>query len=146
MKKSLLLTAAFLALPGFAFAQEGTIEANTLGGLLRSIIVFINEYLIPFLWALAFLMFLFGVYQFFIAGGADEEKRSQGKQFAVWGIIAFFVMSSLWGIINLFNDSFQFGNENTPSIPTFNTSGQRSPSPAPSTNGGPTGDPGSLFY
>lgn len=122
MKKSLLLASAFLAFPGFAFAQEGTIEADTLGGLLRSIIVFINDYLIPFLWAIAFLIFIWGVFQYFVAGGADEEKRSQGRQFVIWSVIAFFVMSSLWGIVNLLDGTFKFGNENTPDIPTFDTS------------------------
>ncbi len=123
MKKSLLLAGAFLVLPGFARAQApaGTIGGNTLGDLLRRVIVFINDYLIPFLWAIAFLMFIWGVFQYFIAGGADEEKRSQGRQFVIWSVIAFFVMSSLWGIVNLLDGTFQFGNENTPDIPTFDT-------------------------
>ena len=122
MKKSLLLLGALLLpVSAGAQAQAGTIGGNTLGELLRSIIVFINAYLVPFLWALAFFMFLWGVFQYFIAGGADEEKRSQGRQFVIWSVIAFFVMSSLWGIVNLLDGTFTFGNENTPDIPTFDT-------------------------
>ena len=123
MKKTLLITSAFLSVPLMTFAQApaGTIGGNTLGDLLLSIIVFINSYVVPFIWAIAFLIFLWGVFQYFIAGGADEEKRSQGRQFVIWSVIAFFVMSSLWGIVNLLDGTFTFGNESTPDIPTFDT-------------------------
>lgn len=116
---SLIASASVLVLPLIAGAQTGEIKSSTLGELLRSIIDFINSTLIPFIWAIAFIVFIYGVFQYFIAGGANEEKRDQGKQLVVWGIIAFFVMSSVWGIVNLFKGTFQFGNENTPDYPTF---------------------------
>ncbi len=117
MKKLGYLGLAF-AFPAFAFAQVNASNVSTLG---RDLIGLINNVAIPFLFAVAFIVFIWGVFQYFIAGGADEEKRSQGRQFVIWSVIAFFVMSSLWGIVNLLDGTFQFGNENTPDIPTFDT-------------------------
>ena|SRR5690606_27588217 len=117
------LTAALallLAAPFAASAQQ--IDGTDLSSLLGSIIMFINSVLIPFIWAIAFIVFIWGVFQYFIAGGANEEQRDKGKQLVIWGVIAFFVMSSVWGIVNLFRGTFHFGNENTPPIPGFDVS------------------------
>lgn len=126
MKYVSSLTASLLvfSLPLIAGAQTapastGTIGGANLGEFLKSIIGFINSFVIPFIWAIAFVIFIWGIFQYFIAGGADEEKRSQGKQLMIWGIVAFFVMSSVWGIVNVFKGTFQFGNSNTPDYPTF---------------------------
>ena len=63
------------------------------------IILLIDYVLVPLVFSLAFIVFLWGIFNFFIAGGADEEKREKGKQFMVWGLIGFFVMVSVWGIV-----------------------------------------------
>ena len=114
-----LVSSALLALfalnaPHSALAQtsSGQLDGSNLGNFLGSIIDFINSFVIPFIWALAFIVFIWGVFQYFIMGGANEEKREEGKKLVVWGIIAFFVMSSIWGIVNLFTGTFQFGNDN----------------------------------
>lgn len=117
-------SATLFLLPLIAGAQtapssNGQITGNNLGTFLSSIIGFINSFVIPFIWAIAFVVFIWGIFQYFIAGGADEEKRSQGKQLMVWGVVAFFVMSSVWGIVNVLTGTFQFGNSNTPNYPTF---------------------------
>lgn len=120
--KPFAFTAALsaLVLPVLVHAQTPSFKGDVLGKYLADIIVFINKYLIPFIWAIAFIVFIWGVYTYFIAGGADEEKRSQGKQLVMWSVIAFVVMSSVWGIVNLLTNSFGFGNENAPKPPTFN--------------------------
>lgn len=84
------------------------------------IILLIDYVLVPLVFSLAFIVFLWGIFNFFIAGGADEEKREKGKQFMVWGFIAFFVMVSLWGIVNLMVGTFGFGGQQRPDIPSFN--------------------------
>ena len=117
--KRLLALAFLLAFPAISFAQQTTLGGNNLGEFLLSIVRFINDVLVPVVWAIAFIVFIWGIFQYFIAGGADEEKRSQGKQLAFWGIVAFFVMMSLWGIVNLVDGTFQFGNNTTPDLPDF---------------------------
>ncbi|KND47230.1 MAG: hypothetical protein AB199_02255 [Parcubacteria bacterium C7867-004] len=118
-----LVSASALALalsaPIIAFAQSGKIGGSRLDTFLPSIVDFINSILIPFIFAIAFIVFIWGIFQYFIAGGANEEQRDKGKQLAVWGIIAFFVMISVWGMINLLVDTFGFGGQNAPKLPTF---------------------------
>lgn len=59
---------------------------------------------VPVLFALAMVVFLWGVTQF-IMNSADEAKRSQGKQFMVWGIIGLFVMFSIWGLVSILRNT-----------------------------------------
>lgn len=120
-----------LTVPFMVAAQ--TFNGSLLGGYLSSIILFINSYLIPFIWAIAFIVFIWGVFQYFIAGGANEEQREKGKQLVFWGVIAFVVMTCLWGLVNLLTNSFGFGGQNAPQIPTFSPSASSAPAP----NGAP---------
>jgi len=48
--------------------------------------------------SLAFLVFLWGLV-IFIKDAANEEKRNEGKKLMFWGIIALFVLVSIWGIV-----------------------------------------------
>jgi len=116
---AVILVLGLFALGTPAYAQD--IGGSTIGAYLQSIIGFINVVLIPFIFAIAFIVFIWGVFQYFIAGGANEEKREQGKQLVMWGIIGFVVMVSVWGIINLFTNTLGFNDTrgNTPSLPTF---------------------------
>ncbi len=73
----------------------------TFANLVNNIIVpVVDRGLIPLLYAFAFLFFLFGMVRLFFSD--SEEKRQSGKQFALWGIIGFFVLFSVWGIVRLF--------------------------------------------
>lgn len=90
-----------------------------LGGLINAIIYFINTVLVPLVLALAFLMFVWGVFNYFIAGGASEEKRQEGQKFVLWSVIAFAVIFSVWGLVALLMNSFGFGGEYMPPLPRF---------------------------
>lgn len=65
----------------------------------------INISIIPLLFTLATLFFLWGVVQYMLAD-ANENKRETGKQYMVWGIIALTVMLSVWGLVNLLGNTF----------------------------------------
>ncbi len=101
-------------------SARGNIGGNTLGAYLASIVDFINVYLVPFLFAIAFFVFIWGIFNYFIAGGANEEQRDKGKQLVMWGIIGFVVMVSLWGLVNLITNTLNFGESgNAPKLPEF---------------------------
>lgn len=61
--------------------------------------------IIPFLMTLATAAFIWGVIQYFL-NPDNEEKRKKGKGFIVWGLIALFVMVSVWGLVGVFSDTF----------------------------------------
>jgi hypothetical protein len=94
MKKFVLGSLMFI--PALAFAQVST--AQDVGALTISLI---NTVLVPVVFALSFLVFIWGIFNYFIAGGSDEEKRDKGKKLLVWGLIGFFVMLSVWGLVNV---------------------------------------------
>lgn len=92
---------------------------GTLLGLLGGIIDFINGVLVYLVFSLAFIFFLWGVFKYFIAGGANDESREEGKKFISWGIVAFAVMISVWGLVNILVNTFGFGGASRPCLPTF---------------------------
>ena len=69
--------------------------------VIGNILIFVNRVVIPLVFAIAFLTFIWGIFQYFIQGGHDEEKRESGKQLILWGLIGFFVMVSVWGLVHL---------------------------------------------
>ncbi|OGF90704.1 hypothetical protein A3H65_03525 [Candidatus Giovannonibacteria bacterium RIFCSPLOWO2_02_FULL_45_14] len=93
-------------------------HAQTVGGIVQSIIDILNDYIIPLLFAIATIVFLWGVILYITAGG-DEEKRKEGRNYIIFGLIGLFVMVSIWGIVNLFLDFFDFTNVSAPSLPNL---------------------------
>lgn len=75
----------------------------------------INLSIIPLLFTLATLFFIWGVVQYMLAD-ADERKRETGKQYMVWGIVALTVMLSVWGLVNLLGNTFGLDTGFVPQI------------------------------
>lgn len=69
----------------------------------------IGAAIIPFIFALAFLFFLWGMVMY-IRGSDDVKKRQESKKFIYWGIIGLTVMVSVWGIVKIVNSTFGLGN------------------------------------
>ena len=118
MKKISTTISAFLfalLLPAITFAQFTT--GNSTGNFstfFNNIQVFVSSVLVPLVLALAFLFFLWGVFKFFIAGGADEEKRNEGKQLMIYSIIGFVLIVALYGIVNFIAGGL--GLDGTPTL------------------------------
>ena len=105
MKKLAYISAAML-LPIVAFAQVN----NDIQDLGATVIGIINNVVVPLIFALAFVVFIWGVFKFFILGGSDSEARASGQGLMIWGLIGFFVMVSVWGLVNLFVGTFDLDN------------------------------------
>ncbi len=114
---SRLLPFALFA-PLFAFAQG---ELNQVDRFVDNIVSFMNGTLVPAIFALAFLVFLWGMFKTFILGGSDEGKQEEGKQLMMYSIAGFVIMVSLWGIVNLVANGFGFQNSNIQNIPNLPT-------------------------
>jgi len=76
---------------------------------------FLYKTIVPFLFALATAAFIWGVMEYYINPG-NEEKRKKGKDYIVGGLMALFVMLSIWGIVGIFTNTFEIKNT-VPQLP-----------------------------
>lgn len=111
-KVSIVSVALFA--PAVAFAQEGLI--NLLGKVQNLI-----QMVIPILIGLALLAFLWGILNYLFSKNKDEAKT-----FMIWGIIALFVMTSVWGLVSILRNTILPNNNidsptNIPQAPGFGT-------------------------
>jgi succinate dehydrogenase/fumarate reductase cytochrome b subunit len=106
-----LLACTLLLLPAVTFAQSGN---GSLQGLLTGILGFINAVLIPFVLGIAFLIFLINAVRFFVIGGNNTESQENARSLALYGVGAFVLILSLWGMVNFLADGFGFNNEEAP--------------------------------
>lgn len=60
-----------------------------------------NTLIVPVIFAIAFLVFVWGVIRYFFLHGGNEDKRTEGKQFMLWGILGLALLFSVWGVVNL---------------------------------------------
>ncbi len=60
---------------------------------------------VPFLFTIATAAFIWGIIQYFLYP-ENEEKRKAGKSYMIWGIIALFVMISMWGLVGVLSNTF----------------------------------------
>lgn len=87
------------------------------GTLLMTAKNFITLYLIPIAFTLALLFFFWGVAKYIWSEGQSKED---GRKIMIWGIVALFVMSSVWGIIAFIQNDLLGGPVNTAGkIPTI---------------------------
>lgn len=110
MKKSSATSFAYLLvaffIPLFTNAQAGSIDTTDLLGYKNSIISIINGMLVPVIIAIAFLVFIWGVYKYFILGAENESEKAEGRKFVMWGLIGFVVIFSVWGLVNFVGSTF----------------------------------------
>lgn len=92
-------------------------------GYSDSIIGVINVILVPTLIALAFIVFLWGVYNYFIYGADNEDKRKEGRTFVLYGVIGFVIIFSLWALVNILMGTLGLGPSKSPPPPTIGGSG-----------------------
>jgi succinate dehydrogenase/fumarate reductase cytochrome b subunit len=74
--------------------------------------------LVPLIVAFAFLFFIWNAFRYFILGGANPDEQAKAKSLAIWGILAFVVIISLWGMVRIFVDVFNVG-DNSPIQPDY---------------------------
>jgi hypothetical protein len=109
------LRAPLAALAAFALPLVSSAAINNISDAGSFIINTINNVLVPVIFALAFIVFLWGAFDTFILGASSEETKERGKNLMLWGLIGFFVMVSIWGLVNILTGTISFGNNSGPS-------------------------------
>jgi len=104
-----IIALSFLVLPGIAGAQtQGLADSPTggdFGNLLVDILTLTNNILIPFILGIGFLVFVWGMFKFFILGGANDEEKDKGKSLMVYATLGFVLIIVFWGVVNLIASS-----------------------------------------
>lgn len=102
MKKNKILkflSASILLLPTVAFAA-----LSNLKNLLIDFKGLTND-IIKAVFALATVYFFWGITQFILNDAGNDKTRDEGKRKILWGIIALFIMFSIWGILRFIGDA-----------------------------------------
>lgn len=122
MKKALALTS--VALAAFAVPLVSFAAISNLSDVGSFIINTINNVFVPVLFAVAFIVFIWGAFDTFILGANSEEVKEHGKNLMLWGLIGFFVMVSVWGLVNILTGTVSFGNASQTTLPGARSVGQ----------------------
>jgi len=77
----------------------------TLKILLNYIACLLSKFIVPLIFSLAIVLFIWGIVQYVI-NTDDEAKKKKGKQFMIWGIIGLTIMSSVWGLVRVLGKTF----------------------------------------
>jgi len=107
LKKRLLLALPYF-FPFVMFAQVGPPPPSSSGGDVVSIlqiIVDIMNAIIPVLVILALIYFIYGVVKYMLSQD-DESGKSAARSVMINGIIALFVIVSVWGLVNVLVSTF----------------------------------------
>jgi hypothetical protein len=103
----------FIKIAEAAQAGASACSNSNLTGGIDKVIGFAScvlmKMVVPLLFSLATLTFIWGVYQYFI-NPDNETKREKGKGYMLWSLIGLFVMLSMWGIVAIFTDTFGLSN------------------------------------
>lgn|SRR3989344_998073 len=111
--KKLIIPSAIALVPVFAFAQD----LSNVRRLLESIGDLVNLAL-PIVVGIALLGFFWGLAQFIFAQG-DIEKKTDAKKTMIWGIVALFVMVSVWGLVRFIGSAVGVDQDRTSeTVPT----------------------------
>ncbi len=92
-----------------ALSSCSAIKFNSILDILIWLKCIIGAAIIPLIFTLAFLYFLWGMVMF-IKGADDVKKREESKKFIYWGIIGLTVMIAVWGIVQIVTSTFGLGN------------------------------------
>ncbi len=64
-------------------------------------ITLLNTIVVPVIFALAFLVLVWGIVNYFFLHPGDEKKREEGRTFILWGFLGMVMLFSVWGFVNL---------------------------------------------
>lgn len=120
MKKFAIASLVFL-LPAVTFAQSLNTPTTTYITSFLQQLETIIAYVVPILFSIAFIIFIYGVIVYVIAGSA--EKKEGASKIMIYGIIGLAVMASVWGLVKVLQNIFGISGQTSvqlPCIPSYN--------------------------
>lgn len=96
------ITAVLLS-PFFVSAQSS--NPTDFRSFIETILQVLLQPLVVVLNALAVVLFVYGVGKYIMHAG-DPQMRAEGQKLMVYGVIGIFVMVSVWGIVEVLQNTF----------------------------------------
>ncbi len=100
----LLVVLVILALGGLA--TDNTNLPDYFSDINNALVV-----LATFFVAVGLLGFIYNIIRYFIIESGNEEGRANAKRYALWSIMGFVFVVSIWGLVNLLVTSSDIGRE-----------------------------------
>lgn len=95
--------AALLALPVSVFAAQTLSQVfTTVGELIGT--------LTPIIVALALMAFFWGLAMYVLNFSGEDKDKKKGRDMMVYGLLVLFVMVSVWGIVNILQQTFSIND------------------------------------
>lgn len=99
-----------------------TYNKQGVGGLFDLVLALLSRAVVLLI-SIAVVWFIYNVFHYVIA--VDEVDKAQAKEKIVWGLIAIFIMVSVWGLVAILQYTFQiFPSSSNPEVgkimPEFN--------------------------
>ena len=117
---NLLAVMCLLVAPILAFAITAVPATTGTGGVILGKIIDLMLLVIPLVFGLAFLVFLWGIYKYIRA--AEEGDKAEGRNTIMYGIIGLFVMVAVWGLVKVIGTTFNIGlSTGSGTLPGFPT-------------------------
>lgn len=98
--------ATLLLAPALVLADTLIDVTNTIGDLI--------DLATPIVVALALVFFFYSLFKYFFS---DEKEKGKSIQGMIYGVLILFVMVSIWGIVNVLQDTFNVGGTQTIPVP-----------------------------
>ena len=115
MRILLLYSTLLLFIPVIVFAQGNLINVLIISGGLVNQAAQIAV-------GLALLFFFWGV-AIYILNEGNAEKKGQGRSIMLWGVIAIFVILSIFGLVKMLQNTFGIDEGQDASIPSLDIPG-----------------------
>ncbi|MDP3735577.1 MAG: hypothetical protein Q8R39_04075, partial [bacterium] len=122
IKRVLYRAASAAALYGMPLLAGAQLNADATAGFktVSSVIIGIVDVIIPVVFAIGLIFFLWGLLKFLTAGG-DEDATASAKHLMVWGVVILFVMTAVWGLVGVLNQLTGFSGAPVPAGPGIPT-------------------------
>jgi len=110
---------SFYSLLAIAVAAPTFVHAQGLVDYIENVTLFLDSVVIPFLLGIAFLIFVINAVRFFIFQSSNEEGREKARSLMTYSVLAFVLLLTFMGIINLLSTSVgltdsQIGSDGIP--------------------------------
>ena len=104
-------------IPKISFGQTSSGSCGSITdfqGVVSCLTSLINTIIVLII-GIAVLLFIAGLIKYITAGG-DEKQVAEAKNYILFGIIALFVMVSVWGLVDILTNTFFGGGVAIPQL------------------------------